>query len=785
MSEHCYHCGDEVIGKGISYDNKVFCCNGCKSVYELLSQSDLGNFYSIENKPGVKPDNANVHKYAFLEVDSIQKKFIDFEEGGVAHVTLHLPKIHCSSCIYLLENLHKLNEAVSSSQVNFTARTASIVFNKKELSFSDLALLLDRIGYAPNFGNREQIRKKRSYSLLFKLGVAGFAFGSIMLWTFPEYLGVEEDNPEFRTFTSYLAFAVSLPVLLYSASEYLISAYKALRFRSINLDVPISIGIIALYAQSCYQIFTDHGPGYMDSFAGFVFFLLIGKWFQNKTYDSLSFERDYTSYFPVAVTRLSKNGDEIVEIENLDEGDRILIRNEEVIPCDVELASASSRIDYSFVTGESAPVQKRAGDFVYAGGKLLGTAGEFVVLKKSSRSHLTRLWNEAGTNQKNTEEHKTDKVSVIFLIGVLIIALVSAIAWSFFDPSRTTEIVVSVLIVACPCALALSRPFTYGNIMRLMGRKGLYLKNTNVIEKMESVDSIVFDKTGTLTGGNYEGIQYEGKTLSEIEKEAVILLSNSSTHPMSRSITSYLKKTANDLSEQEVKVFEEFSGEGISGLVENLNLKIGTPEFIGFPEKKIENETATYLSIEGKYFGKFSFRSELRPGVDKLLDELQLNYDVHILSGDKNKDQSLLEKHIKNNANIRFEQTPKDKYEYILNLKDKGKKVLMIGDGLNDSGALEIADVGIAVSEDIFRFTPSSDAIIKASMLSNLLYFLNRSKFARKVLYVCFAFSVLYNTIGLGFAISGNLTPLVAAILMPISSITVVFLSTALVFIRR
>src|SRR5690606_35980073 len=211
-------------------------------------------------------------------------------------------------------------------------RLASILFDHRKLSLEKLALLLEKIGYSPNFSAQKDIKRKKDLSYLYKLGVAGFAFGSIMLWTFPEYLGVSEDNLVFRNFTSYLSFAISLPVLFYSASEYLISAFRALRYRSINIDVPISIGILALYLQSCYSIFTNNGPGYMDSFAAFIFFLLIGKWFQSKTYDTLAFERDYSSYFPVAVTRIRTNTIEIIGIDQLEIGDQIRIRNEEVIP---------------------------------------------------------------------------------------------------------------------------------------------------------------------------------------------------------------------------------------------------------------------------------------------------------------------------------------------------------------------------------------------------------------------------------------------------------------------
>jgi Cu+-exporting ATPase len=783
IEKTCYHCGDEVIGNGIVFDEKAFCCNGCKSVYQLLKDNNLVNFYKLEEKAGAKPSESNQHKYAFLEVDSIRKKFLDYEDDLSARITLFLPQIHCSSCIYLLENSAKIEPAILSCQVNFAKREAAIVFDNSKLSLAQLALLLDKIGYAPNFGNRSQTEKKLDKTFLYKLGIAGFAFGSIMLWSFPEYLGIGNDNPTFRNFTSYLSFAVSIPVLLYSANDYFISAYKALRYKSLNLDVPITIGIIALYAQSTFSIFAGYGPGYMDSFAGFIFFLLIGKWFQNKTYKMLSFERDYTSYFPVAVTRINAGSEEIVEIEQLKINDLILIRNEEVIPCDSILNSDIAKIDYSFVTGESNPINKKKGEFIYAGGKLIGQRIELKVEKESNRSHLTQLWNDVKSEKKSqTSFLYQDKLSAYFLIIILIIASISAITWVFIDSSRITQIIVSILIVACPCALALSAPFTFGNIMRLLGRKGLYLKDTSVIERLNSITDIVFDKTGTLTTGTTHHVDYIGDTLNKDQETAIYCLANSSTHPLSRAIVEYLR-TKSITAAKHIDDFQESPGKGISGKIDDLHVKIGNAAYTGQTEFD-SNETSTYIVINNIITGRFVFTSEIRAGIDVLLKSLD-KYQLHVLSGDRDKDKLMLEAIFPINSELLFEQTPKAKLAYIEGLKKENRHVLMIGDGLNDSGALGIADVGIAVSEDVFRFTPSSDAIIEASKLATLDKLLATSNFSKTILKICLAFSVSYNIVGLSFAISGNLTPLVAAILMPISSITVVLISTFVVRLKK
>lgn len=779
----CDHCGDEVLSRHkYVFKDKVFCCNACKMVYQLIVENQLDTFYQLENKSGIRPKNVQQHKYDFLEVEDIRKKFIDFEDENFIKITLFLPEIHCSSCIYLLENLPKLLPAVTSTQVAFIRREALITFRKKELSLSELATFLNKIGYAPNFGNRQEESKKFDKQFFYKLGLAGFAFGSIMLWSFPEYLGLDDQDAGYRNFTSYLSFGVSLPVLFYSARDYFVSAFKALRSKTLNLDVPIALGIIALYAQSCYSIFTNQGPGYMDSFAGFIFFLLIGKWFQNKTYKSLSFDRDYTSYFPVAVTRISENSEEIVEIEQIQAGECILLRNEEVIPCDSILESEQAKIDYSFVTGESEPIYKKKGDFIYAGGKLLGQKAILKAEKASNRSLLTQMWNDVQLEKFKPNRYKfQDTISKYFLGVVLVIAALSTIAWLFIDASRITEIIVAILIVACPCALALSSPFTYGNSMKLMGRKGLFLKNTAVIERMDGITDIVFDKTGTLTESIYMRVDQKGDELTGEELKIIYSLANSSTHPLSRAIVYHLRQNGHK-SDLDLENFEEIPGGGLTAIYNNQHIRLGSHTFI-YSEKVASNETETYFQVGDKH-GKFVFQSELRTGVRQLIANLK-DYQLHILSGDKDKDRELMLALIGKEEHLHFNQSPQDKLNYILELQAQGKKVLMVGDGLNDAGALGMAEVGIAVSEDVFRFTPSSDAIIQANRLHDLGGFLKLSHHAKMILRVCLCFSLTYNLVGLSFAVTGSLTPLVAAIIMPLSSVTIVGLSTLLVMLKR
>lgn len=779
MMNTCYHCGDELPSPAIHFDAKAFCCQGCSNVYALLNTNALKDFYQFEKAPGIKPKKGRSDKFQFLDIPEIRERFVQYEDEQIVRICLSLPSIHCTSCIYLLENLTKINKHVRSSQVHFSKKEATIIFEKDGFRLSELAELLQFIGYEPDFGRKTESRGTKK-SFLLKIGLAGFAFGSIMLWSAPDYLGISLDNLSFRNFTAYLSFLVSLPVFFYSANEYYLSAFKAVRSRSINLDVPITLGIFALYAQSTYQIFNQQGPGYMDSFAGFIFFLLIGKWFQNRTYQSLSFDRDYSSYFPVAIHRITTTGTEIIPVEHLQKGERILVRNEEIIPCDCLLLSEEAQIDYSFVTGESELITKRKGAFIYAGGKLMGMSIELEVKSETNRSHLTQLWNETKDKKEaNGFVRYQDRISRYFFIILILVAFVSGMIWSLMDPSKVMTVIVSILIVACPCALALSSPFTLGNAMSVLGKHGLYLKNTNIVEALGEISTVVFDKTGTLTDPLAYLLNYSNPDLAADDWRILKELSSHSTHPLSKLIFNNLNAISIGIT---LDSFQEWKGKGIEGKVNGSTYLLGSARFTKVDLNKQQNGTI-YFSKNGQLLQEIHFTSAFRQEISGILSRLN-DKKKYVLSGDDNKDLETLISIGFQAENCFFHQEPKDKALFIEKLQESGEKVLMLGDGLNDVGALGTANVGVALSEDMFRFTPSSDAILDAQHLQLLPQFFQVSSYAKRVLKICLGFSITYNLIGLSFAITASLSPIVAAILMPISSITVVFLSSALIHFK-
>lgn len=775
----CFHCGLDATSSKIIFDDKLFCCHGCKTVYDIFSSNDLTCYYDLQQSPGTTPKEIE-GKYNFLENAKIVEQLLEFNVDNTQIISLYIPNIHCSSCIWILENLNKLHPAVSTSIVNFGKKTVRITFNSENLSVKKLVTLLSSIGYEPYISLEDYSvgEKKIDRSLIYKLGIAGFAFGNVMFLSFPEYFEVGEFWIEkYKHFFRWIMFAFSLPVVFYSSQDYFISAYKGLRSGILNIDVPIALGVVVLFLRSTIEIVFDIGSGFFDSLTGLIFFLLLGKFFQQKTYSFLSFERDYKSYFPIGITKITREGkEESIQVYDIKKGDRLLIRNEELIPVDCILIKGSARIDYSFVTGESKMVSKQSGDKLFAGGKQLHGVIEVDVLKSVEQSYLTQLWsNDVFKTDKTLGfTNITNRISKRFTMVLLSIAIVATAYWLVVDSTLALNVFTSVLIIACPCAIALSAPFTLGNVLRILGHKKFYLKNASVIEQLAKINTIIFDKTGTITANKETSINYDGATLSELEESLLKSTLRGSNHPLSRSLYHILSE--NNI--VTLDTFEEHLGQGIEAQFNEEHIKVGSAPFVGYKGDTTTLNTTVHISTNNTYKGKFTFHNAYRKGLSQLFNDLKKDYDLVILSGDNAGEKENLTKLLPTKTKMLFNQKPEDKLEYIKHHQSEGAKVLMIGDGLNDAGALAQSDVGIAISENVNVFSPACDAILDASKFSQLFNYIKLCKSGIKIIKWSFALSFFYNIIGLYFAVTGQLEPVVAAILMPLSSISIVAFTT-------
>lgn len=787
----CYHCGEPCDEDSSWFEDKLFCCEGCKMVYQILEDNELCTYYNLEKNPGISfKRRPRQKRFEYLDDESVINRMADFREGNIISITFSIPNIHCTSCIWLLEKLYRLDEGITQSKINFLKREASITFNETETSLRSIVELLSSIGYEPEIRleNLEEKQPSRSNRQLWlKMGVAGFAFGNIMLFSFPDYLSVSEYELDsgFKTVFGILNIGLALPVLFYSSTDYLKSAWAAIKQYGINLDVPVSLGILALFLRSVYEIITGIGPGYMDSFTGLVFFLLIGKMIQKKTFDQLSFDRDYKSYLPISVSIFDSAGNErSVSIDQLKPGQSMIVRNRELVPADSRLTSDSCFVDYSFITGESEPVKIDNGETIYAGGRVVGPSAGMDVVKEVSGSYLTKLWNNRAFEQdarRSNISSLADRISPHFTLTVITIAFVAAAFWMPVSTDTAIHVFTAVLIIACPCALALSTPFTLGSALNIFAKNGLYIKKPSIVESLSKTTSVVFDKTGTLTQADGAEITFIGDELSDDEIKWIKSAAGNSIHPLSRKLADHFDNHP----ATSPATFEEILNKGIIAEVDDHILVLGSRLMMDDYVTAGLNQTdhaaeasVVHVAIDNSYRGYFEIRGQYRPGLENLLESFKTRFKTFLISGDNNRHQEKLQPFFGDSEALLFEQSPQQKLDFIKKLQDRGEHVLMIGDGLNDAGALKQSDFGIALSENISSFSPACDAILDGDELSTMNTFIQFAKASIGIILASFGISLVYNVVGLGFAVTGMLSPLVAAILMPLSSITIMIFTS-------
>lgn len=752
-------------------------------VYEILNQNDLCTYYDLNSNPGITQKiKVRADKFSFLDDAQIVQKLVQFTDGKQTHVSFYLPQMHCSSCLWLLENLHRIANGVVSSRVNFARKEAFVVFNNNQTTLRKVVEGLTSIGYEPHISLQDMGSvKPPSYNRtrLLKIGIAGFCFANIMMMSLPEYFAIggymlEQVGAAFR----YINFILALPVFFYCSTEFFVSAWQGLKNRYLNIDAPIALAVLITFGRSLYEVFVLNSGGYFDSMSGIVFFMLVGRWAQDKTQRAIAFDRDFKSFFPIAVN--VQKGTEVVPtlIENLKENDIIEVYDNELIPADAILSKGKAEIDYSFVSGESLPVVKEVGEIIYAGGKQLGEKLELVVVKKVSQSYLTNLWNKDVFKEEKKEAGFLHNLSNYFTAIVFVISVIAAIYW--LNKGETTTMwnaLTTILIIACPCALLLSSTFTNGNVLRVLSKNKLYLRHPNVIGDIAEIDHIVFDKTGTLTQSKKLQVEYRGRPISEKNKILLASLLSQSTHPLSKAVFNHLsvKHTI------PVTHFKNITGQGVEGWIEETYVKAGSREFVSGDKTSAAQGSVVSIKIDHEVVGEYVISNKYRIGIEEVIDNLKKDYTISILSGDNDAEAENLKKLLKNGSELLFNRSPEEKLEYIKYLREvKNQKVMMIGDGLNDAGALKQSNVGLAVTEESNNFTPASDGIFHSSYFGNLHQLLQFARSGRNIILYSFVVSIIYNIIGLYFAVQGLLAPVIAAILMPASSISIILLTYGL-----
>lgn len=778
----CRHCGDPCAVNATRTADGAFCCGGCASVFQVLREHGLDGFYACSVTPGISQRAATVRqrdRFAALDDPTIAASFLVSTGRQTARAVLPVPSLHCASCVWLVEQLWRLMPGVTHSEVDLMRRVVRIDFDPGATTVRRVAEALASIGYEPSLDDQHPHRVSPARrALLLKIGVAGFAFGNVMLFSIPQYANGVPLEPAFQRLFDSLNFALALPVLLYSASDYFRAAWGAIRQRVLTLDIPVALGLAVMFARSSGDILAGVGPGFFDSFSGLVLFLLVGKLFQQKAFDAIAFDRNVRSFLPLSI-QVERDGRLVtVPVPALRAGDVMLVRPREVVPADAVLLDDEGAIDYAFVSGEQVPVPARRHDIVRAGGRVVDRALRLRAVRSASHGTLAELWSHP-VLARVKRRWLTDVSQIFgawFTFFALAVAAAGAAAW-WPDARMSLQVATAVLIIACPCALTLAAPITLGTAMGVLGRAGCFLKTPAIALDLSRIDTIVFDKTGTLTTGGAE-IAPQQHGLDDADWRLARALAGASAHPVSRALAAgtVVSSVADGLVATDVR---EFAGLGVTGTIDGHRVGIGNAAFVGAVSgRELAGDAAlTWLSVDDRV-GHVHLSAAARPGMDAMLGRLDEDHRLILLSGDHARDADTWRRWF--GDRMHFRHAPVEKLSAIRSEAEAGRHVLMVGDGLNDAGAFAAADVGMAVSDDTACFVPACDVVIRGDRLAMLPALLAYALRARRVIVLSFLVSIAYNVLGLTLALRGDLTPLATAVLMPVSSLTVIALSVGL-----
>ncbi|HLD76777.1 MAG TPA: heavy metal translocating P-type ATPase metal-binding domain-containing protein [Rickettsiales bacterium] len=762
----CIHCQSEILDKSLI--DKGFCCFGCKSAYNIINKIGLSNYYKFrQNNPEIrkiKPENDE-------KIDLTN--FVTTDEKGNFQLFLAIDGLHCAACVWLIESILKKQENIILARINLSKKYLNLKWQGTKEQGNKLVALIFDIGYKLfPFDEKILQEEERRYNneLVKSLAVAGFGAGNVMLFSIVLWFyNVEEIGEKMRDLMHFFSALIALPVIIYSSRIFFKSAFQAIKSRHSNMDIAISVAIFLACFVSLIQTFKGATHIYFDSALMLCFFLLIGRYLDFKVRKkTFNVAREF-SLLSSNFARIIEDGKtKIIPSKEILEGMILLVAAGDKIAADGIIIAGESEIDTSIITGESLPQATSLQQKVFAGTINITNPLQIKVLQNQQNSMIAEISKivEEVENHKTKYANLADRLSKFYTPTVHLLAFATFLFWNFFANSSIENAIlnaIAVLIITCPCALALAIPITQTLTISLLLKKGILIKNAQALEKINDIDVFVFDKTGSLTLGRLDLIDVEEKSF--YLKLASSLAQNSS-HPIAKAICKNYPQEKFNLQVTEIK------GLGLIANYEDTEIKLGKKSFITELQNYDESitHTASYLKYKDKIIA-FYFQDKLKEDACELI--AALNKKSILLSGDNKNIVAETAKIVGINE-FYFEKSPLEKLEIIKKLKQKYSKIAVIGDGINDTACLALADVSISFSRAAEISKNIADILIQNEKLMPIFELQKISKRSIMLMKQNLSLALIYNLFALPFAIMGFVTPLIAAIAMSSSSIIVV-----------
>ena len=795
----CFHCGLPVP-PGSHYPVKIdnvehdMCCPGCQAVAESIVNAGLTDFYRYRTEPArnaqdIVPDV--LKDMALYDKPELQQSFVRVDADNLREASLILEGITCAACVWLNERHVGGLPGVVDFSVNYSTHRARVKWDDSRIHLSDILKAISDIGYiAHPFdpGRQENLFKKERNQALRRVAVAGLGTMQVMMIAVGLYAGDYQGmDSDLQTFLRWVSALITLPVLLYAAKPFFVSAWRDLRRRRLGMDVPVSLAMAGAYLASLYATATHGREVYFDSVNMFVFFLLIGRFLEmGARHRAGQVAEELVRLLPATTTRLGEQGEERVAVAELQPGDRVLVRPGETVPADGRVLAGRSSVDESLLTGESLPQRKQPGARLVGGTVNIEsplTVGVEQVGQDTVLSSITRLLDRAQT-EKPAVQRVADRVAGWFVAALLLLATGVALYWWQVDPRHAFPITLSVLVVTCPCALSLATPVALTAATGALTRLGLLTTRSHALETLARVDHLIFDKTGTLTEGRLEltGIEPLAGGSPEVLLEIAAALESHSEHPLAQAVGREQQsgKAASDI--------QAWPGEGLEGRVDGKRYRVGTGEFVralsgqAVPETgpTLAAATAIYLGDEDAVLARLSFSDRLRPRAAESVAALQrLGIRLHLFSGD---DASLVQSLAAELGieDARGRMKPADKLAAMKRLQNSGGTVAMVGDGVNDAPVLAGAQVSIAMGGGTQLAHAAADMVLLSEQLPHLVEGVRTARRTLSVIRQNIGWAIVYNLVAVPLAVAGWVAPWMAAIGMSSSSLVVVLNSLRL-----